>query len=43
MKNGGNGLERVAILKLLREWMFGQYYYARLYFIVLHSSLEEDL
>ena len=42
IKNGGNGLDRVTILELLGEWMSGQYY-AGLFFVVLYSSLEEEL
>jgi hypothetical protein len=42
VKNGGNRLDRVTILELLGEWMSGQYY-AGFFFVVLYSSLEEDL
>jgi hypothetical protein len=42
MKNGGNGLDRVAVLKLFGEWMIDQYY-ARLGFVVSQGSLKEHL
>jgi len=42
MKNNGNGVDRVALLEALGEWMFGQCY-ARKPFVVMQGSFEKDL
>ena len=42
MKNGGNGLDGVAVLEPIGEWMLRQFY-ARLLFVVLQGGLKKHL
>jgi hypothetical protein len=42
MKNGGDGLDGIALPEALGEWMFGQCY-VRIPFIVVQGSLEKNL